>query len=105
MAETLIRPIPKINGFTLQRPRLLPTFVFVGLLLLVSLFIVWSRLQVVNLDYDIASLESELRNLQQESQELRLEAASLSQPARIERFASSRLGLVSPSPEQIITVD
>lgn len=105
MADILLRPIPKINGFTLQRPRLLPTFVFVALLLLISLFIVWSRLQVTNLDYDIASLESQLRGLQQESQELRLESASLSRPARIERLARKDLGLIYPSPEQIIMVD
>ena len=105
MEDTLLRPIPKINGFSLQRPRLLPTFVFVALLLLISLFIVWSRLQVVNLDYDIASLESQLRSLQHESQELRLESASLSRPARIERMARKSLGLRFPSPEQIITVD
>jgi cell division protein FtsL len=90
MADTLLRPIPKINGFSLQRPRLLPSFVFVALLLLISLFIVWSRLQVVNLDYDIASLETQLRSLQHESQELRLESASLSRPARIEQLARAR---------------
>jgi cell division protein FtsL len=46
-----------------------------------------------------------LRSLQQESQELRLESASLSRPARIERVARKSLGLTFPSPEQIITVD
>jgi cell division protein FtsL len=105
MADTLLRPIPKINGFSLQRPRLLPTFIFVALLLLVSLFIVWSRLQVVNFDYDIARLETQLRTLQHESQELRLESASLSRPARIEQIARNKLGLRFPSSEQVITVD
>jgi cell division protein FtsL len=105
MADTLLRPIPKINGFSLRRPRLLPSLVFVALVLLISLFIVWSRLQVVNLDYEIASLESRLRSLQHESQELRLESASLSRPARIEQLARTRLGLHFPTPEQIITVD
>lgn len=105
MADTLLRPIPKINGFTLQRPRLLPMFLFVALLLAVSLFIVWSRLQVVNLDYDIASLESSLRQLQHETQQLRLEAASLSRPDRIEQLARKELGLRFPSAQQIIPVD
>lgn len=105
MAETLLKSIPKINGFPLYRPRLLPLFLYLGLLLIVSLFIVWSRLQVVHLDYDIASLEGQLRNLQQESRQLRLEAASLSRPARIEQVARKELGLRFPSPRQIITVD
>jgi cell division protein FtsL len=82
-----------------------PLFMFLGLLLAVSLFIVWSRLQVVNLDYDLASLGGQMRELQQESQQLRLEAASLSRPARIEQLARKELGLRFPAPQQIITVD
>jgi len=104
MADTLLRPIPKINGFSLQRPRLLPTLLFVAAVLAVCLFIVWSRLQVVSFDYDIASLESSLRDLQHETQQLKLEAASLSRPDRVERLARKELGLRFPSPQQIITV-
>jgi len=105
MADILLRPIPRINGFSLQRPRLLPMFLFVALLLAVSLFIVWSRLQVVNLDYDIASLENSLRQLHHESQQLKLEAASLSRPDRIEQLARKELGLRFPTAQQIITVE
>jgi cell division protein FtsL len=105
MSDTVLRPIPKINGFSLQRPRLLPLFAFIAILLVVSLFFVWSRIQVVNLAYDISSLESRLRGMQQETQRLRLEAASLRSLARIERFAASELGLRLPAPEQVVTVD
>ncbi|ORJ62460.1 cell division protein FtsL [Geothermobacter hydrogeniphilus] len=104
MADTLLKPIPKINGFSLHRPQLLPTFLFLGLVLAVSLFIVWSRLQVVNLDYDISRLESELRALGQQTQQLRLEAASLSRPDRIEALARRDLGLRFPTSRQIIPV-
>jgi len=104
MADTLLKPIPKINGFSLHRTQLLPTFVFLGLLLAVSLFIVWSRLQVVTLDYDISRLESELRNLGQQTRQLRLEAASLSRPDRIEALAKRNLGLRFPSSRQLIPV-
>lgn len=105
MSDTILRPIPKINGFTLRRPNLLPLFTFIAILLAVSLFFVWSRIQVVNLAYDISSLEGRLRGMQQETQRLRLEAASLRNPGRIERVAQNELGLRLPAPEQVITVD
>jgi len=105
MSDAILRPVPKINGFSLQRPRLLPLFAFIALILAVSLFFVWSRIQVVNLSYDISSLEGHLRGAQQETQRLRLEAASLRSLARIERFAADKLGLRLPASDQVITVN
>jgi cell division protein FtsL len=46
-----------------------------------------------------------LRGVQQETSNLRLEAASLSNPERIERVARKELGLHLPSAEQVITVN
>ena len=104
MSDAVARSIPKINGFALRRPRLFPLIAFVVVLMLVSLFFVWSRLEVVNLEYDISTNEVRLRSLQQESRQLKLEAASLRNPARIERMARVKLGLRLPTPEQVITV-
>ena len=105
MPHSLTRSLPKINGFSLHRPRLGPTFLFLAVLLTVSLFFVWSRLQVTNLEYDMSSLSVRIHNLQQENSQLRLEAASLRNPARIEQLAAKRLGLHYPTPAQIITVE
>jgi cell division protein FtsL len=105
MSDTIIRALPKINGFTLRRPNLVPVLGFIGLVLAVSLFFVWSRVQVTGLDYEISQMESSLRDLQQDTSNLRLEAASLSSPERIERVARKELKLRLPSPEQVITVD
>jgi cell division protein FtsL len=105
MSDTTIRALPKINGFSLHRPNILPVFVFIALLLAVSLFFVWSRVQVTSLDYEVSQLESTLRDLRQETSNLRLEAASLRSPERIERVARKELKLRLPSAEQVITVD
>lgn len=104
MSDTILRAIPKVGGLTLHRPHLLHAFTFIAILLLVSLFFVWSRLQVVNLEYNISSLESRVRDLGQETKRLRLEAASLRNPVRIEQAAREELGLRLPTPEQIIIV-
>lgn len=104
MSDTILRAIPKVGGLTLHRPRLFHAFTFIAILLVVSLFFVWSRLQVVNLEYNISSLESRVRDIKQETKRLRLEAASLRNPVRIEQVAKAELGLRLPTPEQIIIV-
>lgn len=104
MSDTILRAIPKVGGPALHRPHLAHAFTFIAILLLVSLFFVWSRLQVVNLEYNISSLESRIRDLNQETKRLRLEAASLRNPVRIEQAAKEQLGLQLPTPEQIIIV-
>jgi cell division protein FtsL len=105
MSDTTVRALPKINGFSLRRPNLVPVLGFIGILLAVSLFFVWSRVQVTSLEYEISQLESNLRGQKQETSNLRLEAASLSNPERIERVAKKELNLRLPSAEQVITVD
>lgn len=105
MSEASIRTLPKINGFALRRPNIVPVLGFIALLLAVSLFFVWSRVQVTGLEYEISQLESNLRGVRQETSNLRLEAASLSNPERIERVARKELNLRLPSAEQIITVE
>jgi cell division protein FtsL len=104
MSELAAKVLPKINGFTLVRPRLLPHLFFIALLLLVSLFFVWSRLQLLHLEYEISSQESRLLKLQQETRALRLEVATLNSPARIEQIARRELGLRPPTPEQVVII-
>ena len=105
MSDAIARALPKINGFTLRRPNLVPVLAFISLLLMVSLFFVWSRVQVTSLEYEMSQLESKLRGLRQEASNLSLEAASLRDPQRIERVARKELNLRLPSSEQVITVD
>jgi len=105
MPDAIARALPKINGFTLRRPNLLPVLAFISLLLMVSLFFVWSRVQVTSLEYEMSKLQSKLRGLRQEASNLSLEAASLRDPERIERVARKELNLRLPSSEQVITVD
>ena len=104
MAESVIRPMPKVNGFVLHRPRLFPILTFVVVLMCVALVFVWSRIEVVNLEYEISSKQERVRALQQETNRLQIEAATLSNPVRIENMARVRLGLRMPAPEQVVTI-
>ena len=105
MASVSTRTLPKINGFSLRKPNLLPVLGFIGLFSLAALFFVWSRVQVTSLEYDISRIEATLRSSRQDVAQLTLEAASLRNPKRIERVARQELGLRLPVPEQVVTVD
>ena len=104
MAHTIVRPVPKVNLIPLQAPRLFRVFVFLALLLTVSLFFVWSRLQLVNLQYDISKEESRLREAHRQVRGLRLQAATLRHPGRIEDVATKQLALRNPTPEQVVYI-
>lgn len=103
MSQAIARSLPGV-GLRLQRPRLLPLLMFIVLLALIALFFVWSRIQVINLEYSISHLEGELRSQRHQNQQLKLEAASLRSPSRIERIARQKLGLHTPSAQQVIMV-
>lgn len=104
MSDTLLRSVPKVSSLSLHRPPLVRVFFFLAVLVVVSLFFVWSRLQLVNLQYDISRIESRLREAGREVRCLQLEVASLRSPSRIEAVARTRLGLRNPSSSQVIFV-
>lgn len=88
---------------TLRTPAYLP--VLAGLLILAAvLCYVWQRVQVVRLGYQIERCKVEKTELIRKNRELLIEISSLTSPDRIERLASSRVGLSVPEREQIVIV-
>src|SRR5262249_10286129 len=57
---------------------------------------VTSRVLVVHAGYRMSQLEAEFRQQVREHDQLKLERATLLSPARLERLAQEKLGLVSP---------
>ena len=105
MSEAVSRTVVKINGFSLDRPRLTPLFVVIALVSLFSLLFVWSRIQAINFEYEISSLQSQIRSDQEDVKRLRLEVAHLASDSRIETLAREQLGLQMPAPGQVIRVN
>lgn len=68
------------------------------------LLYVGGKVKIVQLGYQIEALEKEKRYLERENRALRIEAASLSSPARIEEIALKRLGMVRIAKENLIVV-
>jgi cell division protein FtsL len=65
---------------------------------------VWVRLQQIQTGYALSQERREARALAETQKRLRLEAAVLKQPQRIERIARTRLGMTAPDPARIHVV-
>jgi cell division protein FtsL len=69
-----------------------------------SLFYVWSRIQVIQLGYDLSNALKEERALIETNKKLRLEIATLKSYSRIEKLAVEELRMVKPKPDQVIVI-
>lgn len=74
------------------------------LLTVVSIFHVWSRFRLIELNLQIGEAAKQMRDLEQEQKQLKLEAESLKTPARIETIAKRDLGMTIPQEQQVILV-
>lgn len=74
------------------------------LLTIVSVFHVWSRVEVIDLNLKISESARLFREEQQENKRLKVEVASLKAPARIEALAKGELGMALPTDQQVIVV-
>jgi cell division protein FtsL len=95
----------KIVADYAPRGELFPYLIAVMVLLtLVSIFHVWSRVKVVDLNLQTAGVRRQLKEQQQEHNRLKLEVASLKTPARIEALAKGELGMALPQDQQVVVV-
>jgi cell division protein FtsL len=74
------------------------------LLTLVSVFHVWSRAKVIDINLQFAELSSQFKEAQQEQNRLKLEVASLKTPARVEALAKGELGMALPTDQQVVII-
>ena len=98
---------PRHLGADLAPRRLdIVKFLMICMLLLtvVSIFHVWSRFHLIELNLQIGDAGKQLKELEQEQKRLKLEAESLKTPARIEAIAKRDLGMIVPQDQQIILV-
>lgn len=71
--------------------------------LFVGLYYVWSRMQMVQIGYEISTLERKNRELKKRSRELMLELASLQSPEELEKKAK-KIGLSIPAMDKVVHV-
>jgi len=74
-----------------------------GILVFVSVLLFsWQHLKCVQDGYEIEGLKAQRIKLQEWNRQLRLSQAGLADPQRIDTLARKNLGMVSPSPQQVI---
>jgi len=71
---------------------------------IVSVFHVWSRFKLVDLNLRISESSRSLKQAEQEQKRLMLEVASLRTPGRIDAIAKGELGMALPTEQQIVLV-
>jgi cell division protein FtsL len=74
-------------------------------LVLVFLFSAWQHFELVRYGYRLEELQKEREAEAEISSHLRLEVETLRAPARIERLAVRRLGMVAPGPEDSSVIE
>lgn len=76
----------------------------VSLMVFLSLFYIWSRIQIVDSGYGINELKRQQAILKNENKLLQMELSLLKSPKRLEKFATENLKMQLPTKEQIIEV-
>ena len=76
-------------------------FLFLSMGISIALFIVWIRVQIVHVGYEISEANQLQHELFQSQEWLKIRVASLRSPQRIERIAQEKLGLKVPERQQI----
>ena len=83
----------------------LKLLVLVAFVVFLSLFYIWSRVQIVQSGYRINALKNERIELTNGSKRLKVELSVLRSPQRLERIASDNLGMTLPDRKKIIGID
>lgn len=81
---------------------LLRVLLLVAPLGLALLAYTWVHLERLDTAFRVRGLERELHGLERQKRQLRLEAAYLSSPRRVERWAEKELDLAPPRPDQLV---
>ncbi len=101
-----VRNNPIVREVDRERHRDLWRSVAVGVFLVaVLLFSAWQHFELLRHGYRIEQMEKERAAEAEINRHLRLEIETLRSPARIERLATDRLGMVSPAAEDASVIE
>ncbi len=93
-----------IFPFAWSRHGALRKALVIGLIVIGLLLYVAGKVKIVQLGYQLENMKREKQELERVNRSLRIEASSLSSPARIEEIAVKRLGMVRPAKGNIVVV-
>ena len=78
--------------------------IFMAIFLMELLFFTWCRVQTIGAGYEISREAKRQQDLITLKNNLKVELARLKSPERIAKIAKNQLGLITPTPEQMIII-
>ncbi len=72
--------------------------------LMMGLVLLWERNSLQQMGYEIQALEEKQKKMRQVNHQLLIEISSLSSFRRVEKIATTRLGMIRPGPHQVVMV-
>lgn len=88
-----------------ERNKLIKKVVILSVVIVVSaLFCVWSRVQIVQIGYEVSNLQKEEAELAKKMNHLKIEVERLKSPAVLQKMAGKILNMYPPSSEEIVFV-
>jgi cell division protein FtsL len=101
-----VRNNPIVREVDAARQRQLWRSTAIGaVLVLVLLFSVWQRVELLRHGYEMERLQQERASEEEVNRHLRLEIETLRSPRRIEDIATKKLHLVAPGRDQAIVIE
>jgi len=101
-----VRNNPIVREVDRERHREMWRSTLIGVfLVLVLLFSAWQHFELLRHGYRLEQMQRERANEEAINRHLRLEIETLRSPARIERMATGRLRMVTPSAEDAIVIE
>ena len=80
------------------------SIIFMTIFLGELLFFTWCRVQTIETGYEISKETQRRQDLINFQNNLKIELARLKSPERIAKIAKNQLGLITPTPEQMIII-
>jgi cell division protein FtsL len=78
--------------------------IFMTIFLAELLFFTWCRVQSIGTGYEISRETQRHQDLINFQNKLKVELARLKSPERIAKIAKNQLGLIAPTPEQMMVI-
>ncbi|MGD8449909.1 MAG: cell division protein FtsL [Desulfobacterales bacterium] len=78
--------------------------IFMAIFLMELLFFTWCRVQTIGAGYEISREAKRQQDLITLKNNLKVELARLKSPERIAKIAKNQLGLIAPTPEQMMVI-
>ena len=90
---------------TPRNPRILAAWlIFMTLFIAELLVYTWSRVQCIQVRYEISEITANQEQLVRLQDNLKIELARLKAPRRISKIAKQQLGLVAPTSNQLVVI-